>query len=127
MSYSDVVMRHFHAPRNNRVDAGADAIGVAGNPASGPFMVLYLRLDGARITDACFQTHGCAPSIAAGSLLCTELVGTLLATAAAAWTEPAIDQALGGLPPHKAHCARLAAAALSSCASRLHARGGTSA
>jgi NifU-like protein involved in Fe-S cluster formation len=89
-----------------------DAIGVAGVPAQGPFLVLYLRLEGDRIADASFQTHGCAPSIAAGSLLCTELPGQRLADATARWTEVAIHEALGGLPQHKRHCSALAAEAL---------------
>lgn len=113
MSYSEALLRHFHEPRNNHVMRDPDAVGVAGAPGYGPFLVLYLRLDGAsRIFDAAFQTHGCAPSIAAGSLLATELPGTTLADALASWTEEAIDAALGGVPVHKRHCPALAAAAL---------------
>lgn len=113
MSYSDVVLRHFHAPRNHRVMRDADAVGVAGDPHSGPFMVLYLRLDSDTILEAAFQTHGCAPSIAAGSLLATELPGGSLESAVRRWSEVAIREALGGLPPHKQHCSALAAVALS--------------
>jgi nitrogen fixation NifU-like protein len=89
-----------------------DRIGVAGVPAQGPFVVLYLRLEGTAIVDASFQTHGCAPSIAAGSLLCTELPGLSLVEATERWTEVAIHEALGGLPPHKRHCSALASEAL---------------
>lgn len=116
MSYSDVVMAHFNAPRNNRVVPGADAIGVAGVPGNGPFMVLYLTLEDRRIVEASFQTHGCAPSIAAGSLLATELPGADLQDAARRWSEEAINAALGGLPEHKRHCSALAAEALARAA-----------
>lgn len=112
MSYSEIVVSHFWSPRNNRVDKEANAVGVAGVPGDGPFMVLYLRLDGTTIRDASFQTHGCAPSIAAGSLLATELPGTDLRGASAKWTEAAINAALGDLPVHKRHCSELAAEAL---------------
>ncbi len=112
MSYSDALLRHFYKPTNNHVLRDADAVGVAGNPGNGPFMVLYLRLDGDRITEAAFQTHGCAPSIAAGSVLTSSLPGATLTEALARFTEDQIDAALGGVPVHKRHCPALAAAAL---------------
>ena len=109
--YSAIVMDHFLAPRNARRMEAPDRVGAAGTPASGPFLVLYLRLEGERIAEASFQTYGCAPAIAAGSLLAERLPGTTLA-AARAWTAPAIEAALGGLPRHKRACAELAAQAL---------------
>lgn len=90
-----------------------DAIGTAGTPGHGPFMVLYLRLLEDRILEASFQTYGCAPAIAAGSLLCERLPGTSV-TEARSWTEPMINEALGGLPDDKRHCSNLAARALAS-------------
>lgn len=112
MSYSEALLRHFYEPINNRVMRDADAVGVAGCPGNGPFLVLYLRLEGDRITEAAFQTHGCAPSIAAGSVLVGALPGMTLGEAAARWTEDRIDAELGGVPAHKRHCPALAAAAL---------------
>lgn len=112
MSYSEILMAHFWGPRNNHVMKEPDAVGVAGVPGNGPFLVLYLRVADDRIAEASFQTHGCAPSIAAGSLLCTELPGVPLADAGRRWSEDAIEAALGGLPPHKRHCSILAAEAL---------------
>ncbi len=122
MSYSEEVVKHFWSPKNNRVDKDADAVGVAGVPGNGPFMVLYLRLDGTTIREASFQTHGCAPSIAAGSLLATELPGADLRLAPTRWTEEAINAALGDLPIHKRHCSLLAAEALDRAAARIDAR-----
>lgn len=98
----------------------ADLVGVAGVPGNGPFLVVYLRLDGDRIREAAFQTHGCAPSIASGSVLVSELPGTLLSAACDRWTAKAIEDALGGVPAHKRHCPALAAAALkAACESRV--------
>ncbi len=113
MSYAEVVLAHFHRPCNQFVMNAADRVGVAGVPMNGPFMVLYLRLEDSsdRIAAASFQTHGCAPSIAAGSYLCSVLPGTRL-DQADRWTEAAINEALGGLPEHKRHCSALAAEAL---------------
>ena len=56
MSYSEQVLCHFWRPHNNRVMADADAVGVAGLPGNGPFMVLYLRLDGDVVTS--FEMRG---------------------------------------------------------------------
>lgn len=67
--YSEIVLDHFYQPRNCSVLGNPDAIGVAGEPGQGNFMVLYLRVGAGRISEATFQTHGCCPSIAAGSLL----------------------------------------------------------
>ncbi len=124
MSYADVLLQHFHRPRNQCVLEGADAVGVAGVPGNGPFMVLYLRLDDAgRVAEAAFQTHGCAPSIAAGSLLATVLPGEVPDDALVGrWTEVAIHEALGGLPDHKRHCSALAAGALERAVQALKAR-----
>lgn len=114
--YSAVVMDHFYSPRSAFVMPDAHLVGQAGRPRGGPFMTLYLRLEGegpdARIAAASFQTFGCAPAIAAGSLLAERLPGTPLGEAAARWTEAEINEALGGLPDHKRHCSALAAEAL---------------
>lgn len=112
MSYSDVLLRHFWQPRNHSVMKDADRVGVAGVPGNGPFMVLYLRLDGDMIADAAFQTHGCPPSIALGSLLATELPGKTLESSGPLTDADALEKAIGGLPPHKRHCSVLAAEAL---------------
>ena len=111
MSYSQIVLDYFFAPRNCFRMDNPDVVGIAGNPGNGPFMVLYLKLDGELIVRASFQTHGCAPSVAAGSLV-TERIRGLALRETAVWTEQAINDALGGLPPHKRYCSAMAAAAL---------------
>lgn len=74
-------------------------------------MHLYLSLDGGGIRQARFQAFGCAPSVAAGSVLTEMLCGMDLDTASGI-TPGQIDAALGGLPPLKNHCATLAVDAL---------------
>src|SRR5690606_26047515 len=88
-----------------------------------PFLVLYLKVAdaGDRITAASFQTYGCAPAIASGSLLAERLPGLTLAEAAA-WDADAIETALGGFPPHKRGCAILAAEALVQALAQLRDR-----
>jgi nitrogen fixation NifU-like protein len=112
MPYSEIVMDHFWNPRNAYRMVDADAIGVAGDPQNGgPFMVLYLKVRGDVIAKASFQTYGCGPAIAAGSLLAHSLEREHLGRVSQ-WTEEHIAQALGGLPQDKRHCATLAAQAL---------------
>jgi nitrogen fixation NifU-like protein len=111
-SYTDVTLDHFFNPRNARKLDDADAVGKAGNPEKGgPFMLLYLKFEGEKISAVGFQTYGCCAAIAAGSAL-TELVKGKSTTFAAAVDEKAIDDALGGLPLEKRHCSTLAARAL---------------
>jgi nitrogen fixation NifU-like protein len=124
MSYSEIVLDHFYRPRNQSVMEGADVKGVAGDPERGNFMVLFLKLAGTSIEKASFQTHGCAPSIAAGSLLSERLCGSTL-QAARSWTEERINETLGGLPPHKRYCSALAAAALASALNEQEHRSAT--
>lgn len=111
MTYSDIVMEHFYNPRNARRMENPDAIGKAGEPGRGPFMLLYLRFDREKIVDASFQSYGCGPAIAAGSIL-TEKIAGLARSQASLWDSAAIDAALGYLPNEKKHCAALAASAL---------------
>lgn len=114
MNYSATVRDHFHNPRNAYRMADPDRVGVAGVPGRGPFMLIFLRLEGEQIAEASFQTYGCPPAIAAASLLAESLCGLSL-EAAEAWADEArIRAGLGGLPAHKHHCARLAAAAVTS-------------
>ena len=81
---------------------------LAGQP---PYMVVYLKIQEDVVTAASFQTFGCGPAIAAGSLL-TELVTGRTLQDCEKINADAVNQALGGLPPDKAWCADIAASAL---------------
>lgn len=111
MRYSRIVKQHFHGPVNAYRMEAPTVTGVAGQPNKGSFLILYLRLEGDRIAEASFQTYGCPPAIAAGSLLAQELAGATR-DEATRWTAERVEGALGGLPPNKRHCAALAADAL---------------
>jgi NifU-like protein involved in Fe-S cluster formation len=104
-------MEHFYTPRNHFRLANADVIGTAGDPARGEFMQIFLRFAHGRIAEASFQTIGCCPAIAAGSLLTERLRGATQEESEY-WTESAVNDALGGLPVEKRFCSALAAIAL---------------
>lgn len=109
--YSATLMDHFAAPRNSgRLDA-PDRRGVAGRPHHGPFLTLDLRLECGTVAEARYQTYGCGPAIACGSMLTVLIVGRPLAEARALTVERLIA-ALDGLPDDKRHCAELAITAL---------------
>jgi nitrogen fixation protein NifU and related proteins len=109
--FSDILMDHFNSPRNcGRMD-DPDVVGLAGTPGNGPYVVLYLRLDGDSIVESRFQTHGCGVSVACGSIL-TELIANRALSECLRLTEETLIEALGGVPPTKLHCPALAIAAL---------------
>jgi nitrogen fixation protein NifU and related proteins len=109
--FSETLMDHFSAPRNSGVLEAPDRIGRAGTPGRGPYIALFLRLDGDTVAAAKFQTHGCGASIAAGSML-TEMVIGRTTDECRALTAGQLSDALDGFPPDKQHCPVMAVAAL---------------
>lgn len=109
--FSELLMDHFSSPRNSGVLEAPDRIGRAGAAGQGPFLVLYLKLNGEVIAAAKFQTHGCGASIAAGSMLTEMIVGRSTAECLTLTAER-LSEALGGFPPDKLHCPIMAVAAL---------------
>ena len=109
LPYSELVMEHFRNPRNvGRIDE-PDAKSIEGSPACGDMVAVYLKVDPEtqRISDISFESYGCASNIATGSII-TELAKgkTLEEAKKITWKEA--SDALGGLPPIKAHCSVLA-------------------
>jgi NifU-like protein involved in Fe-S cluster formation len=109
--YSETLMDHFTSPRNSGPMPDPDAVGHAGTPGRGAFMILYLRLAGGVVTEARFQTFGCGVSIASGSVL-TELVARRPISECLALTAADVIAALDGVPPDKLHGPALAIGAL---------------
>jgi len=111
MTYSPIVTDHFVNPRNAGTIESPDAEGHAGSPDAGEFVVLQLRLANDTITEACFQTFGCGPAIAACSVLTEWVKGKRLKEARTLSPEVLVEM-LGGLPEDKFFCAGLAIEAL---------------
>jgi len=115
--YSELVMEHFMEPRNRGVLESPDAVGVAGNPGQGPYLVIHLAVLDDRITAVRFQSHSCGATVASGSAL-TELVsGSTLEECRSIAPQDVID-VLDGLPPDKRHCAGFAVRALAGALSK---------
>jgi nitrogen fixation NifU-like protein len=109
--YTDLVMDHFSNPRNVGEIEDADGVGQIGNPVCGDVMRISIEVADDRITDVKFKTFGCGAAVATSSMV-TEMVKGKTLDAAAAISNKAVADALGGLPPNKMHCSNLAADAL---------------
>ncbi len=109
--FSEILTEHVMAPRNGGVLQNPDLTGHAGSPGRGPFMVLFLKLEQDQAVAAKYQTYGCGPTIASGSMLTELIVGRTIAECRELTVEDLI-QALDGVPPDKLHCPALAIGAL---------------
>ena len=109
--FSDILMDHFQSPRNQGRMDSPDVVGIAGVPGQGRYLILYLRLNAGRISQATFEAHGCGVTIACGSAL-TEIVTERRPQECADLTPQNLIDALDGIPPDKRDCAGFALHAL---------------
>jgi len=74
--YREQLLDHYHNPQNYGVLEEADVDIELDNPTCGDTVHLTARLDEAgRISDVMFEGEGCVVSMAATSMLTTELIG----------------------------------------------------
>lgn len=104
-------MDHFLNPRNAGELPDATGVGHSGSFEAGRFARIEVRVVDGVIEDIAFKTYGCAPAIAACSLL-TEWAKGRRATEARLLRPGRLDEMLGGLPERRRFCADLAIEAL---------------
>ncbi|MGC9504223.1 Fe-S cluster assembly protein NifU [Baaleninema sp.] len=121
-NYSDKVMDLFLNPHNLGAIAPEEcnenetlAVGEVGSIVCGDALRLHLKIDRPTetITDARFQTFGCASAIASSSAL-TDLIKGMTVDGAAKLTNREIAEFLEGLPEEKMHCSVMGQEALES-------------
>ncbi len=107
--YSEIVIEHFKNPQNVGKIEDPDGKSTEGSPACGDMVSVYIKVDEKtkKITDIKFESYGCASNIATGSII-TELAKGKTIEEAKKITWKHASDALGGLPPVKAHCSVLA-------------------
>jgi nitrogen fixation NifU-like protein len=113
LAYNPKVLELFRNPKNLGRMEKPDAEAVAGSLACGDMIAIFLRVDGPTqtITDAMFESYGCAANIAASSILTVMARGKTLEEAwQISWKN--VSDELGTLPMVKSHCGILAVGAL---------------
>lgn len=105
--FSQQTLDHIKNPRNVGEIAGATAMGEAGNPHTGNYLKMWIKTQKNRIRRITFKAYGCAPALAAGSAV-TELAKGKTTEEAGKLTDRDVLNELGGLPPERAFCAKLA-------------------
>jgi nitrogen fixation NifU-like protein len=111
MIFSPTLLDHFERPRNSGSMEGADAEAEVENPVCGDRLHVWLRIRDGVIEEMRWHASGCAPALAAASVL-SEMVRGMDIQAALRLDREAIAGALGGLPARKMHAASLAVSAL---------------
>ncbi|ACC97993.1 Fe-S cluster assembly protein NifU [Elusimicrobium minutum Pei191] len=111
--YTDKVKEYFKNPKNVGEVENADGTGQVGSMVCGDALKLTLKIDKEteKITDAKFQTFGCASAIASSSIL-TEMVKGKTLEEASKITNVEIAEELGSLPEEKMHCSVMGMEAL---------------
>jgi len=109
--YTEIVKDHFFHPRNVGRLSTPSGSGTVGNPSCGDVMTIDIIVEKNIITEAKFQTYGCAAAIASGSMT-TELIKGKTITECKKLSMDDIIKQLGGLPKEKTHCSNLATEAL---------------
>lgn len=112
LPYSPEVLKHFRNPKNAGSIENPTVQSVAGSPACGDVIKLYLKINDSEVIEkATFESYGCAANIAAASTLTDIITGKTLKDAwGIKWKD--VSDKLGGLPPIKYHCSILAVGAL---------------
>jgi nitrogen fixation NifU-like protein len=116
--YSELVLDHFHHPRNVGEIEPPAVVVEAVNPACGDLMKLWARVRDGVIVDVRFKAAGCVAAVACGSWL-TERIKGIPPSELRQLASEDIAKDLGGLPDASRHAAVLASDALRLLLSRL--------
>ena len=77
--YSEILLDHYHLPRNKGALEGETMSVEGANPLCGDEITLHLKFDGEYLTGITFTGKGCAISMASTSMLTEALLGKSIA------------------------------------------------
>ena len=109
--YSAQIAEHIANPRNVGELESPSGVGDVTNEVCLDRIRLTIRVEGETLIAAKVKANGCAPTIAAASVLTEMIIGRTLRDLGSLARKD-IAKALGHLPPAKAHCTALAIEAL---------------
>ena len=111
--FSPAVLERFYNPRNSGPLLSATHHGMGGLRGEGPYLELWLEIEGEKIVRASYETYGCPAAVACGSVLCEVLPGKSTKLALSIDSKD-LEALLGGLPDGRGHCSALSIEALRS-------------
>jgi len=128
-TFSKKTQEYIRNPKNVGEIANASSVGEAGDPHTSNYLKMWIRVtagssssgmssasgmeksdvkaDNRIIEEIGFKAFGCVPAIASGSAL-TEMVKGKTVSYALSITPSQIEKELGGLPPERRFCCKLA-------------------
>jgi NifU-like protein involved in Fe-S cluster formation len=109
--YSPQIADHIANPRNVGELENPTGVGDVTNEVCLDRIKLSVRIETNRVIDAKVKASGCPPTIAAASVLTELIIGKSVDEVRSLTRKDVVD-ALGHLPPAKAHCSALAIEAL---------------
>src|SRR5512139_769574 len=113
LPYTQKVLDLFRNPKNLGKMEDASIVAVAGNPACGDMITLYLKINQQEVVErATFESYGCAANIATASIVTEMVKGLTLENAWKDLTWKKVTDEVGGLPSVKFHCGILAVGAV---------------
>ena len=112
LPYSSKILELFRNPKNLGRMEDATVSAVAGSPACGDMIAIYLKIDRDEVIEkATFESYGCAANIATASISTEMITGKRVEDAwKISWRE--VAQEVGGLPSVKFHCGILSVGAI---------------
>jgi nitrogen fixation NifU-like protein len=113
--YKEEIIDHYKSPQNFGILKKFSNHSQQLNPFCGDQIDLYIRIQDGKVSDVSFQGHGCAISIAAGSIL-TEYIRGRSLTALTNFSKQDMLEQLGvAISETRKKCALLAWATLQDC------------
>ena len=108
---TEFALTFVQSPRYRGELEGATHYGESDPPGEGPYVQIWLRIEGGVIRDASFQSPGCPSSRACGGVLCALVKGREV-SAVRSLSQGDLLTVVGELPEGKGHYADRAICAL---------------